>query len=388
MEDRNLESANSFEDFQNTKNIKHIDDVENIVNTQIVESAAFKTDKGFEEATNPKPANKKLTIFNFIFIALVFIGLFIYMISVDGIENIVKTLKNVNYIWVFAGLLCLIIQWFCEAIALHLPIKRMYPDQKFSNSFKVNMIGQLFNNLTPFATGGQPMQAYELNKTGKRVSDSLSAMAIKFVAAQTALVLFTFVVIIFEFKFFSELLQNFVWLAIVGFSMNVIGILSVILAGFNKKAITIIINPIIRFFGKIKIIKHPEDVIEKLSHSIDNFSEQFKIIRSEKGMLLKIFIASTFQHLAYFSITYMVYRAFGNVGVSFWQIVPVQSFLLLIMAVIPTPGSGLGAEGGFLLLFNSIFQEGTIHMAILFWRFYTFYLPIIAGALFMIPKKK
>ena len=309
--------------------------------------------------------------FNFVLIAIIFICLIIYMVSVDGIDNIVNVLTHVNYSWVIAGFACLLVQWLSEAYTLHLPIKRMYPNQKFSNSFKVNMIGQLFNNLTPFSTGGQPMQAYELNKTGKRVSDSLSAMAIKFVVAQSSLLLFTFIVVIFEFDFFSKSLQNFLWL--------------VILAGFNKKAITTIVNPIIRFLGKIKILKHPDEVIEKLSHSIDNFRDQFKIIRSEKAMIFKMFIASTLQNLANFSITYMVYRAFGNFGIGFWQIIPLQAFLVLVMAVIPTPGAGLGAEGGFLLLFNSIFLPGTINMAILFWRLYTFYIPIIVGAFFLVP---
>lgn len=64
---------------------------------------------------------------------------------------------------------------------------------------------------------------------------------------------------------------------------------------------------------------------------------------------------------------------------------PTSSLFSLVMAVIPTPGAGLGAEGGFLLLFNSIFLPGTINMAILFWRLYTFYIPIIAGAFFLIP---
>lgn len=329
--------------------------------------------------------NKKKIAFNFVLIALIFIGLLIYMISVDGIDNIINVLTHVNYSWVIAGFVCLLVQWLSEAYTLHLPIKRMYPNQQFSNSFKVNMIGQLFNNLTPFSTGGQPMQAYELNKTGKRVSDSLSAMAIKFVVAQSSLLLFTFIVVIFEFDFFSKSLQNFLWLAIVGFSMNLIGISAVILAGFNKKAITTIVNPIIRFLGKIKILKHPDDVIEKLSHSIDNFRDQFKIIRSEKAMIFKMFIASTLQNFANFSITYMVYRAFGNFGIGFWQIIPLQAFLVLVMAVIPTPGAGLGAEGGFLLLFNSIFLPGTINMAILFWRLYTFYIPIIVGAFFLVP---
>ena len=104
-------------------------------------------------------------------------------------------------------------------------------------------------------------------------------------------------------------------------------------------------------------------------------------------MVLKMFITAVIQSFAYYSITYMVYRAFGNVGITFWQIIPTQAFLLLIMTFIPTPGSGLGAEGGFLLLFNSIFEQGTINMSILFWRMYTFYLPIIIGALFLIPTK-
>ena len=111
-------------------------------------------------------------------------------------------------------------------------------------------------------------------------------------------------------------------------------------------------------------------------------------MKAHKKMVLQIFIVSFIQSLLYYSITYMVYRAFGNSGTSFFQIITVQSFLLLIMTFVPTPGSGLGAEGGFLLLFNFIFTNGTINLSILFWRIYTFYLPIIVGALFLIPRKR
>lgn len=164
-----------------------------------------------------KPANKKLIVFNFILILVIFVGLFIYMIKVDGIDNIKALLHQVDYKWVVAGLVCLAIHWICEATNLHTPIKKMYPNQTFANSFKVSMIGQLFNNITPFSTGGQPMQAYELTKTGKRVSDSLSAMAMKFIITQTALVVSTIIVVCFEFSFFANLMQNYIWIAIVRF---------------------------------------------------------------------------------------------------------------------------------------------------------------------------
>ena len=128
-------------------------------------------------------------------------------------------------------------------------------------------------------------------------------------------------------------------------------------------------------------------MIDNFDKSMDNFSGQFKVMKSEKLMVLKMFVVAVIQSMSYYSITYMVYKAFGNSGITFLQIIPAQAFLLLIMTFVPTPGSGLGAEGGFYLLFNSIFKKGTINMSILFWRIYTFYLPIIVGALFLIPIK-
>ena len=334
-----------------------------------------------------KPANKKMTIVNFLLIIIIFVGLLIYMIQVDGIDNIIEVLNHVDYKWVLAGLVCLMINWACEVINLHIPLKKMYSNQTMKNSIRVSMIGLLFNNITPFASGGQPMQAYELTKTGKRVSDSLSAMAIKFIITQSALVISTLIVVFFEFNFFKNLMQDYLWIAIVGFAVNILAIIVVILAGTKKKIITIITTPIVKGLGKIHILKHPDKTLEKLNESIDNFRAQFKFMKSEKNMVLQMFLVAVIQSFAYYSITYMVYRAFGNFGITFWQIIPTQAFLLLIMTFIPTPGSGLGAEGGFYLLFNSIFKEGTINMSILFWRIYTFYLPILVGLFFLIPTK-
>ena len=334
-----------------------------------------------------KPANKKMTILNFLLIIIIFVGLLIYMIKVDGIDNIIEILNNVDYKWVLAGFVCLMIHWICESINLHIPLKRMYPNQTIRNSIKVSMIGLLFNNITPFASGGQPMQAYELTKTGKRVSDSLSALAIKFIITQSALVVSTLVVVFFEFNFFKNLMQDYFWVAIVGFLINILAIIVVILVGTKKTIITTITTPIIKGLEKIHILKKPDKTLEKLNKSIDNFRAQFIFMRSEKKMVLQMFIVAVIQSMAYYSITYMVYRAFGNFGITFWQIIPIQAFLLLIMTFIPTPGSGLGAEGGFYLLFNSVFTEGTINMSILFWRMYTFYLPILVGLFFLIPTK-
>ena len=152
-----------------------------------------------------KSTSKKVTIFNFSLIAVIFIGLLIYMFMVDGIDNIILVLQQVDYTWVCWGLLALLGLWFCDTMCLHIPLKKFYPAQKFTNSIKVNMIGQLFNNVTPFSSGGQPMQAYALTKTGKRASESMSILTMKFIVTQLALLIFTVIVVLWELPFFLNL---------------------------------------------------------------------------------------------------------------------------------------------------------------------------------------
>lgn len=335
-----------------------------------------------------KPKNKKMTIINFILIAVIFMGLFIYMITVDGLDNILELLKNADVKWVAAGILCMFVWWFFEAIVLHLPLKRLYPNQTFRNSFKITMVGQVFNNITPFSSGGQPMQAYEMYKDGKKVSDSFSVMSMKFIVTQTSLVLFTLIVIFFQFNYFAQLMDNFLFLAIIGFSVNIVAILFIFLIGVNQKLALTILKPFYYFLGKLHVFKNIDEKIEKLTISVENFNTQFHKMKEQKLVILGMFIASILQCFAYYSITYMVYRAFGNSGISIFNIIPAQAFLLMLMTFVPTPGSGIGAEGGFLLIFNSIFKKGTINMSILFWRIYTFYLPILLGSLSLIPLKK
>ena len=54
------------------------------------------------ENPSAKPKNKRLNIISILLILVIFIGLTLYMINVDGIDNIVNLLKSVDYRWVLA----------------------------------------------------------------------------------------------------------------------------------------------------------------------------------------------------------------------------------------------------------------------------------------------
>lgn len=84
-----------------------------------------------------------------------------------------------------------------------------------------------------------------MHKDGKRVSDAFSIFSMKFVISQTALVIFTLVVTIFQWNYFKDLMDNFFLLAVFGFSVNIIAILFILIIGLNNKLAIVILKPII-----------------------------------------------------------------------------------------------------------------------------------------------
>lgn len=89
------------------------------------------------------------------------------------------------------------------------------------------------------------MQAYYMHKDGKRVSDAFSIFSMNFVISQTALVMFTLVVTIFQWNYFKSLMDNFFLLAIVGFLVNIIAIIFILIVGLNNNLAICILKPII-----------------------------------------------------------------------------------------------------------------------------------------------
>lgn len=327
-------------------------------------------------------------LINISVVVLIFIVMTVYFLAVDGIDNIISVLKTVNISWALIGLALIILYWLLEALCLYIVEKKIYKKQKFINSLKVSMIGQLFNSLTPFSSGGQPMQAVAMKCEGKSVSKSATILLIKFIVYQATLVIYTALILIFEYSYFRNSVSGFVKLAIIGFIVNFLVIVTLILIGAKKSIVLKFLSFIYKLLGKIKILKNLDKKIEELRKSVDTFHENFKIIKKEKIMVLKLFLATALQLTVFFSITYAVYKMFGLSGTTYIKIISAQSFLSMVMAFVPIPGAGIAAEGGFYIIFGAFIPKEVINMAILFWRLYTFYLPIIVGSFFMLKMNK
>ena len=67
-------------------------------------------------------------------------------------------------------------------------------------------------------------------------------------------------------------------------------------------------------------------------------------------------------------------------SVPWYRLLTVSYLLFLSASYTPLPGASGAQEGGFAVLFKGIFPDARLFVALLIWRFSTYYLNVIVGA--------
>ena len=322
---------------------------------------------------------KKSNKLNLIVCGIAFIIMLIVLFS-EGIENIINALRQLNPLFLLMAIGCMIVYWLGEALGLHFAAKSLAPDTKFRTTFLVTMIGQYFNCITPFASGGQPMQVYTFMKRGMPLGSAMTALLSRFIVYQFTLTLYSAVFLIFRLSMFTDGdLKPLTFLVMVGFIINTFVIALLFMLAFFRAATTKLAHAVVRLLGKLHIIKDVDDKLEYIDKELSTYYENFLFIKSQPVMILKMFLATVVQLLVYFSITYVIYIGFGMNKTDFFTIIACQAFVLMISSFVPLPGAMGAAEGSYAAFFKGIFGDYYTGVSTFIWRFLTFYLPILIG---------
>ena len=117
----------------------------------------------------------------------------------DDFPSIVETLKNANFFWIGIALLCFFVAIAFEARAYQEIIQGYEYSYRFKQAYKMLLITKFFNGITPFSSGGQPMQIYMLKKDGVRITKATNIIIQNFIIYQAALVTFGLIAIIINY---------------------------------------------------------------------------------------------------------------------------------------------------------------------------------------------
>ena len=325
--------------------------------------------------------HKKL---NGIILAAAFLGVLGYVLYTDGPENLLGMFRSIRPLWMGGAVLLMLLYWLLEGGILHGVIRIFHPGQRFWRSLRTSMLGQLFNCLTPFASGGQPVQAYDMVRSGVPLGAAGSALMIKFILYQISLTVYSALVLIFYWKPFSLQVSGFGWLVFIGFAVNALVMLGLLGICFFRRPARALALWLVQLGARLRVVKDPEAARVYLDQELERFHGSFAIIGGHKGVMLWQLFLCFVQLTVFFLIPYFVLLAFGIQELSPVLVVAAQAFVVMISSFVPLPGAAGGAEFSFHTFFEPFFPAGaSVNPAMLLWRVITFYLPSLVGMLFM-----
>lgn len=328
--------------------------------------------------------NKGKLILNII-LFLVSVGILVYFcVSGNNLETLINFLPNLNYMWLILAVCAIFLSWLFDSKVIRLIIMSA-SQKKFSrkSAFRITMVGQYFSAITPLGMAGQPMQILALTQKGVSAGVSVSVFVRKFLIYQSTMTIYSLLVIIYKFSFFSSHIPLFIPLVAIGIISQSFTLLLLILFYINKNFTTKIIHAVFYVLSKFKIIKNPEKSIKSVEDQLNSFVENNSKMRINKQSSMKLYLYSFLQLTFLFSIPFIIYKAFNGAGFPFISLLCTQVFLNTISSYTPLPGAAGTTETIFLLLFSEFFASELIVPAMLMCRIITYYLSVIVGFIFV-----
>lgn len=319
---------------------------------------------------------------NLIIIGFSIAFLLMYIFKEDGVGNLTAALSSLSARWISGTFLLMGAYWFLEAYILHLAVKKFHPEQQFRTTMQTSMIGQFFNCITPFSSGGQPMQAYHMVKTGVPLGVSSCSLMLKFIVYQFVLTIYSATTLLFHFKEFSQKVSGLSLLVLLGFGVNTAVILGLLSICFFSRQTKAFLDWSVHTLEKFHLCKDGEKTTQYIHSELENFYSGFQVMRQNIPMIAKMAGLSILQLTSYFLIPYFIFRAFHLNHATVTSMVAAEAFVLNVTSFVPLPGAAGGAEFSFHSMFGMFFPAGLLNVSILLWRIATFYFPIVVGMIF------
>ena len=188
-------------------------------------------------------------------------------------------------------------------------------------------------------------------------------------------------------SFVYQQLQGAIWFVRIGWMINFAVVPLVLLAAFQRRMIRRIASGLISLLFRFKLIRDRDAAVEKAYEVLDTYHTAIHDLLCSPGQLIIQCACSTAGLLALTGSIVFVYYAFGLSGTSWSQLLALSFLLFISASYTPLPGASGAQEGGFMYYFNGIFPGGTKGLALLIWRFFTYYLFLFTGVITVLAER-
>lgn len=308
------------------------------------------------------------------------VAIFAWEMKDLNFHQVWHTLNHMQLQWLLVALFVMVGSWVVESFVVKVFVEHQGEHLSFQAAFRVPLVEQLFNNITPFASGGQPAQLVALMQAGVEGGRASSVLLMKFVVYQFMVLINFILTIVIGFNRVATHFGALAWLIVFGLVIHVVVIIGLLLVmyqyRFTKRLVSAVVWLCGRFVGEAKMLRWQTNMDAK----IDTFYAESLHLKQEKKKVLKAAGLTLVQLLMYYSVPYFVLLSFGLGKVDLVTVMVSHVMIVMIVSLFPIPGGTGGAELSFKTLFASfVATPSQLVLAMLLWRLLTYYLGMVFG---------
>lgn len=319
------------------------------------------------------------------------LGIMLFSLRKVSLVALVASFDDLKWGWLLVAFGVMFLSLAFEATVVWLLVRKNHPAYPWLSALRVPLIEQLFNGITPFATGGQPAQIFALAQSGVDVGRASSAMILKFIVYQAMIVVNFIICLVLGFELVAAKVHVLVWFLVFGFLIHlgvIVGLLMVMFwYDFTKKIVHLTLWP-------VKAWGHNSEKYARLCQVWDeklaSFYEEGQLLKRNKKLLWQMSGLTLVQLALYYAIPYFILLSLGIDHANLVTVMVLHVLIVMVISLFPIPGGTGGAEYSFSMIFATfISQAPKLVLAMLLWRFVTYYFGMTLGimALMISPQK-
>lgn len=338
-----------------------------------------------------EPKKRKFGWLGMIFLLLI-IGLGIYLMFritdlIPGAkaEDLATLFKEINlkYLLISVGIAVLIPSLIVVeyAIVSHAVSGNVRP----GILIKTTLLGKYYDYITPFSTGGQPMQIHYLHKHDYDGAHASAIILIRYSVNIVCWLIVGVTLMGLGIHALSQIGDNasrifLLTAGIVGISINLLLPVSVLIFVIAPRFANALTKFIVKIGMRLHIVKDPYKALKKAYKTVFDFRMCFRTIAKKPWHFIFLILVSIIEYFLTFALPFFVMKSLTT-SLYWSQLIDVaglNAFSTFAVSFIPSPGNAGGMEISSSLAFNAV-APGVAVYGVLIWRLFTYYIFIITG---------
>ncbi|OAA30713.1 hypothetical protein AT15_09820 [Kosmotoga arenicorallina S304] len=320
------------------------------------------------------------------------------ILALLGEDTDFSLIFKMSPLWIGGVILIYMLAQSINALRTKLLLKSYGIKLPYREAFVDILLMQFFNNLTPFAAGGQPYQIYDLSKRGIETTTAAAVVISRYVVNNVAILILALIFLPKYWKAFLKIPGIGIF-AFIGAFLTIALLIFLVTLSYSRKMLMKFLDALLkpRFLRRLiaKFLEcKPEEVRDHLVKKFEEFNYYMKLIwkKGPHYMLvdigLSILFSLTFKFIIYFILIGFFDASNNPLNVPFVEIWGVQELLFLVAYYVPTPGASGALELGLFYMLGGTLPRGIISLAVALWRLLTYHFMIVLGTLVFLVRQR